>query len=165
LGSGTESAGLVLYRRRGNEVEVFLVHPGGPFFARKDRGVWSIPKGERQPGEDALAVARREFAEETGRPLDSCATGSEFLPLGSVRQPGGKLVHAWAIEGDWPEGAPLSSNTVTLEWPPRSGRTVEVPEVDRGEFFTMEKAREKIHPSQAAFLDRLLERLRETGRG
>lgn len=161
MARGKQSAGILLYRRRAGRLEVFLVHPGGPFFAQRDAGVWSIPKGEIGEGDDPLEIAKREFHEETGRPLGSCAAGSRYLPLGSVVQPGGKTVHAWAVEGDWPDAAAVSSNTVAIEWPPRSGRLVEIPEVDRGEFFPLERAREKIHPAQAAFLDRLEERLAE----
>lgn len=156
-----QSAGIVLYRRRAGGLEVFLVHPGGPFFAQRDAGVWSIPKGEIGERDDPLEVAKREFREETGKPVESCAACSRFLPLGSVVQPKGKTVHAWAVEGDWPEGVAVCSNTVAIEWPPRSGRVVEIPEVDRGEFFALERARAKIHPAQAAFLDRLEERLAE----
>ena len=151
------SAGLLMFRRRPGGIEVFLVHPGGPFFARKDDGAWSIPKGEIEPGEEPLAVARREFAEETGRAVEQCGGRGEFLPLGSARQKGGKTVHAWAFEGDWPEGEAPSSNTFSMEWPPRSGRSREFPEIDRAEFFPLERARAKIQPAQGAFLDRLLE--------
>ncbi len=150
-----------MYRRRGGKLEVFLVHPGGPLFAGKDAGFWSVPKGEIEADEPPLAVARREFAEETGRTVESCATaGGEPLPLGSVTQRGGKVVHAWAFEGDWPAGAAPASNTFTLEWPPRSGRQREFPEVDRAEFVPLEQAREKINPAQIAFLERLVEALR-----
>jgi len=151
------SAGLLMFRRRPGGIEVFLVHPGGPFFARKDDGAWSIPKGEIEPGEEPLAVARREFAEETGRAVEQCGGRGEFLPLGSARQKAGKTVHAWAFEGDWPEGEAPSSNTFSMEWPPRSGRSREFPEIDRAEFFPLERARAKIQPAQGAFLDRLLE--------
>ncbi len=156
---GAESAGVLMFRRRAEGVEVFLVHPGGPFFAGRDGGAWSIPKGEVEPGEDPLEVARREFAEETGQSFEACARGEEMIPLGSVRQRGGKTVHAWAFEGDWPDGAPLRSNRFSLEWPPRSGRLREFPEVDRGEFFPAPRAREKINPAQVALIDRLVERL------
>lgn len=144
------SAGILLYRRGESELEVLLVHPGGPFWSRRDTGAWSIPKGEYGPGEDPLAAARREFAEELGVP---CAEGPAH-DLGEVRQKGGKLVHAWAIEGDLDAGA-ITSNTFELEWPPRSGKLIEVPEVDRAEWFSPERAREKINPAQAEFLDRL----------
>jgi predicted NUDIX family NTP pyrophosphohydrolase len=154
------SAGIVLHRRTADGLEVFIVHPGGPFFARKDDGVWSIPKGVVEDGEDPLAVARREFEEETGQTLAACgATGTPF-PLGEIRQTGGKRVDAWAVAGDWPSGAELVSNTFTLEWPPRSGRMKEFPEVDRGGFVPLEVARTKLNPAQVEFLDRLIESLR-----
>jgi predicted NUDIX family NTP pyrophosphohydrolase len=149
-----------MYRRGPDGVEVFLVHPGGPFFARKDEGAWTIPKGVFAPDEDPLAAALREFEEETGRRLDLCAgEGCRPVALGSVKQRGGKTVHAWGIEGDWPRDLPVRSNTVTLEWPPRSGRTIEIPEIDRGEFFPLEAARSKINPAQAVLIDRLLEQI------
>jgi len=109
----------MMYRRRGTAYEIFLVHPGGPFFARKDPGAWTIPKGEIGADQDPLAEARREFAEETGQTIEACGFSGSFLPLGSVRQAGGKLVEAWAFEGDWPEGAVLAGNSFSLEWPPR----------------------------------------------
>ena len=143
------SAGLLLYRRRGAAFEVLLVHPGGPFWAKKDEGAWSIPKGEAAPGEDLLARARREFEEETGFAVDGA-----FRPLTPVRQAGGKTVHAWALEGDI-DTAALRSNRFSLEWPPRSGRIQEFPEVDRGEWFTLEVARRKINKGQAALLDEI----------
>lgn len=145
------SAGLLMYRRSGGALEVFLAHPGGPFFAKKDAGVWSIPKGEIEEGDDALETARREFREETGIP-----PGAELLPLGTVRQKGGKLVHAWAFAGDVEQGQPCASNTFTIEWPPGSGRRCEFPEIDRVAFFDLETARRKINPAQAAFIDRLV---------
>ena len=150
-----KSAGLLLYRRLGRRLEVFLVHPGGPFWANRDEGVWSVPKGEIEPDEQPREVARREFEEETGRSVDACTNGSRWLELGEVTQPGGKRVVAWAAEGDWPEGEPVRSNTIPLEWPPRSGRTIEIPEVDQGRFFETTLARRKINPAQASFLDRL----------
>jgi predicted NUDIX family NTP pyrophosphohydrolase len=140
------SAGLLLYRNHG-AVEVFLVHPGGPFWAKKDAGAWSIPKGEPQAGEDRLDAAKREFAEETGFKIDGT-----FTPLQPVRQAGGKVVYAWAIEGDCDAGA-IRSNHVTIEWPPRSGRLLEVPEVDRAEWFALDEARIRINAAQSAFLD------------
>ncbi len=143
------SAGLLVYRLRSGRPEVLLVHPGGPFFKNKDDGAWSIPKGEAAPGEDLLAVARREFREETGQD----ATGP-FTPLPPVKQKGGKVVHAWAVEADC-DTAAVTSNTFTIEWPPRSGRQAEFPEVDRAEFFGLAVARQKINPVQAAFLDAL----------
>jgi predicted NUDIX family NTP pyrophosphohydrolase len=152
-----QSAGLLMYRRGEGGPEVFLVHPGGPFFARKDAGYWSVPKGEiDDPAEPPLAVARREFAEETGQTVEDCATGGDLLPLGSVQQANGKVVQAWAFAGDWPPGATFASNTFELEWPPRSGRRQPFPEVDRGEFFPLPAAREKINPAQQPFLDRLV---------
>jgi predicted NUDIX family NTP pyrophosphohydrolase len=151
-----------MYRRAGGGVEVFLVHPGGPYFARKDLGAWSLPKGEVEEGEIPLEVARREFAEETGQTVEACATTAhaEWISLGSVVQANGKTVEAWAFEGSWPAGAVLQSNLCTVEWPPRSGRRQEFPEVDRGEFFDVERAREKLNPAQVALLDRLLQVLR-----
>ncbi len=157
------SAGLLLFRRPEQRLEVFLVHPGGPFFARRDEGVWSVPKGEIEPGEQPRQVARREFGEETGRPLASCEAGSRWLELGEIVQRGGKRVVVWAVEGDWPEGLAVRSNTVPIEWPPRSGRRIEIPEVDQGRFFTVAAARRKINPAQEPFLDRLLAALRRDG--
>jgi predicted NUDIX family NTP pyrophosphohydrolase len=142
------SAGLLLYRRR-RELEVFLVHPGGPLWAKRDRGAWSIPKGEVLEGEDPLAAAKREFTEETGFEIDGT-----FRSLAPVEQPSGKVVHAWAVEGDC-EPALLTSNRFTLEWPPRSGRMQEFPEIDRGAWFTLHEAREQILPGQAGLLDQL----------
>jgi predicted NUDIX family NTP pyrophosphohydrolase len=148
------SAGILLFRRRAGDVEVLLVHPGGPYWARKDEGAWSIPKGEHADGEDALACARREFEEETGSapPVDA------LVALGEVRQRSGKRVSAWAAEGDL-DPATVSSNTFTAEWPPRSGRMQEFPEVDRAGWFAPEAARAALVPAQAAFVDRLLEHL------
>lgn len=147
------SAGLLMYRRRPGGVEVFLVHPGGPFWAKKDDGAWSIPKGEYGDGDDALAAARREFEEETG----IVPTG-DVAELGSVRQAGGKVVTAWAIEGDCDPSA-IRSNTFTLEWPPKSGRQREFPEVDRAEWFDLETAAVKILKGQLDFLRTLAELL------
>ena len=145
------SAGIVLYRGEPASLEVLLVHPGGPFWARRDAGAWSIPKGEYEPGEDALAAARREFAEELGvAPPDGPADD-----LGEVRQKSGKRVNGWAIAGDLDTRA-ITSNTAVIEWPPRSGKTLEVPEVDRAEWFTVAVAREKINPAQVALLERLV---------
>lgn len=141
------SAGIVLYRRAASGPEVFLIHPGGPFWAKKDS--WSIPKGEYSPDEEPLAAARREFEEETG-----LAVNGDFLSLGVIRQPSGKQVTAWALEGDF-DPAALVSNTCWVEWPPRSGREIEIPEVDRGAWFTLEAARRKIFRGQEALLDRL----------
>jgi predicted NUDIX family NTP pyrophosphohydrolase len=144
------SAGILLYRRGGDGLEVLLVHPGGPFFARRDDGAWSIPKGLYEDGEEPLAAARREFAEELGSP---CPDG-EALELGEIRQKNGKRVTAWAVEGDLDAGA-ITSNTFEIEWPPRSGRRQEFPEVDRAAWFGLAAARTKILAAQAAFLDRL----------
>ena len=151
------SAGLLLYRRRRGVLEVFLVHPGGPFWAGKDAGVWSIPKGEFSPGEDPLAAARREFGEETG-----FTAAGEFLPLTPLKQPSGKIIQAWAVAGDCDPGA-IRSNTFSLEWPPRSGRRQEFPEVDRAAWFKLAGAREKISQGQAGFLEELREKLGEGG--
>ena len=144
-----QSAGLVMYRFRGGGLEILLVHPGGPFWAKKDLGAWSIPKGEYLSGEDPLGVARREFFEETGFEAQG-----EFRELTPIRQAGGKRVRAWAFEGDL-DPAHLKSNTFSMEWPPRSGRLAEFPEVDRGGWFEVEPAREKILKSQAGFIDQL----------
>jgi len=144
-----------MYRRRGKQLEFFLVHPGGPFFARKPAGSWSVPKGEPSPGETPLAAAKREFLEETGQSWEACG-GGEVIPLGSVRQSGGKLVEAWGFEGDWPAGARFASNTFEMEWPPRSGHMRTYPEADQGRFLPEREARLRIHPAQVAFLDRLI---------
>jgi predicted NUDIX family NTP pyrophosphohydrolase len=148
------SAGILLYRIADGTPEVLLVHPGGPFFARKDAGVWSIPKGEYDEDEDPQASARREFEEETGTALPP----GELIELGEVKQKGGKIVTAWAAEGDLDAEA-VSSNTFTMEWPPRSGSTAEFPEIDRAGWFEIETAREKLVAAQTEFLDRLVERL------
>ncbi len=143
------SAGLLLYRVRGGALEVFLVHPGGPFWSRKDLGVWSIPKGEIDEGEDPLEAARREFGEETGfRPDDM------FRELAPVRQRSGKVVLAWAVEGDC-DPAALRSNTFEMEWPPRSGLRQEFPEVDRAGWFSIPEAMEKILDGQRPLLAQL----------
>ena len=149
-----QSAGLLMYRLRESELEVFLVHPGGPFWARKDLGAWSIPKGE-YTSEDPLDAARREFAEETG-----LSPSGDFLPLGTIRQAGGKFVSAWAVEGDC-DPAQIRSNLCTIEWPPKSGRKIVIPEVDRAGWFSLDEARERILKSQAPILDLLVERLEE----
>lgn len=147
------SAGILLYRRRHSRLEVFLVHPGGPFFAKKDHGAWTVPKGEYEQDEEPLAAAKREFQEETGFPLDG-----EFIELGTVRQNSGKLVSAWAVEGDC-DPEKLVSNFCTIEWPPRSGKQMEIPEVDRGAWFSIDEARERMMPAQTPFLDALLKHL------
>ncbi len=151
------SAGLLLYRRRPQALEVFLVHPGGPFWAKKDLGAWSIPKGEYAEGEDPLAAARREFEEETGFPAPD-----NPMELGDLKQAGGKIVAAWAAEGDC-DPARLVSNTCEIEWPPRSGRKIEIPEVDRAGWFAIDEARERILKSQLPFLDRLQQKLVVSG--
>jgi predicted NUDIX family NTP pyrophosphohydrolase len=148
------SAGILIYRLRGGGPEVLLVHPGGPFWARRDAGVWSIPKGEYENGDDPLACALREFEEETGTSLPP----GELVELDDVKQKGGKVVTAWAAEGDLDADA-VRSNTFTMEWPPRSGRTAEFPEIDRAGWFGIDEAREKLNPAQTEFLDRLVERL------
>lgn len=144
-----ESAGLLLFRRPAGTIEVLLVHPGGPFFAKKDLGSWSIPKGELDADEDPLAAARREVAEETGLTI-----AGPFLPLGTVRQSPAKLVHAWAVEADC-DPAAIEPNTFELEWPPRSGRRQAFPEIDRAEWFALPAAAGKILPGQAPLLERL----------
>lgn len=148
------SAGILMYRRDGAALALLLVHPGGPFWAKRDAGAWTIPKGEYADGEEALAAARREFAEETG-----CVPAGEFLPLGEIRQQGGKTVTAWAVEGAF-ECASLTSNRFEMEWPPKSGRKQSFPEVDRAEWFSPVGARAKILPSQTPFIDRLEAALR-----
>ncbi len=148
------SAGLLLYRMAGGALEVLLVHPGGPFWAKKDLGAWSIPKGEYGDGEDPRACALREFEEELGSP----APREALLELGEVTQRNRKVVAAWALEGELDADA-ISSNTFELEWPPRSGRRQAFPEVDRAAWFSPADARERINPAQAAFLDRLAEKL------
>lgn len=149
------SAGILMYRRK-NGLEVFLVHPGGPFWEKKDRGAWTIPKGEYVAGEAALDAAQREFHEETGFTAEG-----EFLELGTIRQLSGKVVSAWAVEGDC-DPAKLVSNFCDVEWPPRSRRRIHIPEVDRGGWFSIPQAMERILESQREFLDRLGEIL---GRG
>lgn len=142
------SAGILLYRRR-DELEVFLVHPGGPFWAKKDLGAWSLPKGELNGDEAPLAAARREFTEETGFVVDG-----EFRALRPLRQPSGKTILAWAVEGDC-DPAELRSNTFSMEWPPKSGKQQEFPEVDRGAWFPLAEARKRIIAGQAPFLEEL----------
>ena len=147
------SAGLLLFRNSTTLLEVFLVHPGGPFWARKDEGAWSLPKGEYGEGEDPLDAARREFEEETG-----AAVNGAFLPLGEIRQPGGKLVAAWALEWDL-DPAAIRSNTFELEWPPKSGRMQQFPEVDRAAWFSIAEAERKLLKGQLPLLARLVEKL------
>jgi len=151
------SAGILLYRRTGGAVEVLLAHPGGPFWANRDEGAWSVPKGEATEGEGLLEVARREFAEEVGIPV-SCEPS---LALGSVTQRSGKVVYAWACEGDI-DPVEQRSNVFSMEWPPRSGRVQEYPEIDKVGWFDPEIARRKLNPAQAVFVDRLLGLLNES---
>ncbi|MGN7884990.1 NUDIX domain-containing protein [Dyadobacter sp. 22481] len=140
------SAGILMFRRK-ERLEVLLVHPGGPFFMRKDLGAWSIPKGEYDDSEDPLTAARREFAEETGQAVEG-----DFLPLTAIKQKGGKEVLAWAVEGDI-DAAKVSSNTFELEWPPRTGKMQKFPEIDRAEWFDLDTARTKINERQVSLLD------------
>lgn len=144
------SAGLVVYRRGAKGIELFLVHPGGPYWSKKDAGAWSFPKGEYSEGEDPLAVARREYEEETG-----CTVDGDFIPLGPITQRGGKVVRLFAIEGDCDASA-IRSNTFTMEWPPKSGRAAEFPEVDRAGWFSPEDAKEKLNPAQVAAVDEIV---------
>lgn len=147
------SAGLIMYRIRNGELQVFLVHPGGPYWARKDLGSWTIPKGEYADTEYPLDAAKREFREETG-----FAAGGAFLELGEIKQTGGKVVAAWAFEGDC-DPADLISNLCEIEWPPRSQKRLEIPEVDRGEWFSIPDARERVLGGQRPLLDRLAVRV------
>lgn len=149
------SAGLLMFRRNGGELEVFLVHPGGPFWAGKDAGAWTVPKGEYVDEEEPLDAAKREFTEETGFVAEG-----EFIDLGTVRQSSGKIVNAWAFEGDC-EPEKLVSNLCEIEWPPRSGKMMEIPEVDRGAWLTLPQARRAILKSQQGFLDVLAEKVRD----
>lgn len=148
-----QSAGILLYRLNSKELEVFLVHPGGPFFAKKDAGFWTIPKGEYAESEDAFETAKREFCEETG-----CEIDGNFIELSSIKQKNGKIVHAWAVEGNInPEN--IKSNTFEIEWPPRSGKKQAFPEIDRGQWFGAEEAKEKINPAQVDLIDQLLAKI------
>jgi predicted NUDIX family NTP pyrophosphohydrolase len=149
----TTSAGLLLHRRAAGGLEALLVHPGGPFWTHKDLGAWSIPKGEAEEDEELLAAALREFREETG-----FSPRGEMLPLGEIRQRGGKVVHAWAVRSDF-DTAQLRSNTFEMEWPRGSGKMQAFPEVDRAEWFSLAEARRRILPAQAPFLDALAARL------
>ncbi|MBS1596544.1 MAG: NUDIX domain-containing protein [Bacteroidetes bacterium] len=144
-----QSAGLLPYRRVGAQIEVLLVHPGGPFWQKKDAGAWSIVKGELDEDEDTLDAAQREFLEETG-----ITPVGEMLPLSPVRQKNGKIVHAWAVAMDV-DATQVRSNMIAIEWPPRSGRMIDIPEIDRAEWFDIATAREKIIPAQRAFVDEL----------
>jgi predicted NUDIX family NTP pyrophosphohydrolase len=146
-----------MFRRRAGRLQFLLVHPGGPFWAQKDEGAWTIPKGEAAPDDDLLVRAQTEFEEELGiRP------SGEWLPLGSIQQRGGKTVHAWAFEGDLPDVFEVRSNLFEMEWPPRSGKRATFPEVDRAEFFDDATARKKINAAQQVFLDRLADLLRQS---
>ncbi len=149
-----QSAGILLYRLMKNEPEVFLVHPGGPFWSKKDAGVWSIPKGEMDEDEEALKVAFREFQEETGRELEG-----DFTPLQSIKLKSGKIVHAWTGEGDIDENK-VVSNTFEIEWPPKSGKMKSFPEVDKAGWFYLNEAKEKINPGQLPLLEELAEILK-----
>jgi predicted NUDIX family NTP pyrophosphohydrolase len=149
-----QSAGILLYRGRGPALRLLLVHPGGPFWAKKDLGAWSIPKGEYEEGENPLAVARREFEEELGSSAPAGATSE----LGELVQPSRKVITAFAVEGDFDAGT-FTSNLFEMEWPPKSGRLQSFPEIDRAQWFPLEEAREKILPGQRPFIDRLLDRL------
>lgn len=148
-----KSAGILLFREASGRLEVMLVHPGGPFWAKKDEGAWSIPKGEFEDNEDPLSAAKREFAEETGLTLDG-----EVIPLEPLRQPSGKLVYAWAVKRDL-DLTGLKSNTFSMEWPPKSGRYQEFPEIDRAAWFTIEAASQKVSKGQAPFLSQLQQKL------
>jgi predicted NUDIX family NTP pyrophosphohydrolase len=153
--SERRSAGLLLYRRRADgTIEVLLAHPGGPAWAKRDEGAWTVPKGEFHEGEPAWDVARREFEEETGHPPPD----GEPIALGEIRQKGGKFVEAWALEGDL-DPATAHSNTFPFQWPPRSGRWITIPEIDRVEWFAPDEARKRIKDTQIPFIDRLLEAL------
>jgi predicted NUDIX family NTP pyrophosphohydrolase len=148
------AAGLVMYRIREGHIEVLLAHPGGPLFKKKDAGAWTIPKGEPDDGEDLLPTAQREFTEETG-----LVAQEPFLPLGSIQQKGGKIVHAWAFEGDC-DPATLRSNQFTMEWPPKSGQHQQFPEIDRADFFTLKRAREKLRAEQVPLVEELADLLK-----
>jgi predicted NUDIX family NTP pyrophosphohydrolase len=151
---GKQSAGILVYRKKDTSVEVLIVHPGGPFWAKKDKGAWSLPKGEFVEGEKGLSAAKREFKEELGlEPPEGT-----YTEMGSVKNKSGKTIHAWTIEGDVDVSA-ITSNTITIEWPPRSGKQQEFPEVDKAGWFSLEKAKEKLNPAQAAFIDRLVQTL------
>lgn len=151
------SAGLLVYRLRHEQLEVFIAHPGGPFFTDRDFDCWSIPKGEIKGEEEHLAAALREFHEEIGIQIPA---DSQFIELGSIRQKGGKIVHAWAVAGDWDDTQPIRSNTFKCEWPPYSGKIARFPEVDQARFFPLEEAKKKLKASQIPLLDRLAERLK-----
>lgn len=149
-----KSAGILVYRLRSKAIEVFLVHPGGPFWKNKDDGAWSIPKGEYTEDEDPLEAAKREFEEETGIPCDG-----DFIKLEPVKQKSGKLVLAWALEKDI-DPDKIKSNLFSMEWPPKSGKMQEFPEIDKGKWYDLNEAKQKINSSQAAFIDQLVEKLK-----
>lgn len=149
-----KSAGILLYRKKDSLIEVFLVHPGGPFWRGKEKGAWSIPKGEFTEGEDPLTVAKREFNEETGQTIDG-----NFVELTPIKQKGGKMVYAWAVEGD-ADAETIVSNTFKTEWPYKSGKWITIPEVDKAGWFSTEEAKEKINPAQAELIEDLMKRLR-----
>jgi predicted NUDIX family NTP pyrophosphohydrolase len=150
--AGKVSAGILLYRLSANGPEVFLVHPGGPFWAKRDLGSWSVPKGEVDGDEDLLDAAKREFREETGASIEG-----DFVELEPLRQPSGKIVRVWAVEGEV-EASSITSNTFSIEWPPRSGESREFPEVDRAGWFTLAEARDKLLPGQRPLLDQLMQK-------
>jgi len=152
--ANSTSAGLLMFSRTSGELRVLLTHPGGPFFAKKDDGAWTIPKGLVEDGEDLLTAARREFSEETGYCL---ADDTAYIPLGNIVLGSGKVVHAWAFQGEWQLGRVPQSNTFLLEWPPRSGIERSFPEIDRAEMFTIKDARRKVNKRQTPFLDRLMD--------
>jgi predicted NUDIX family NTP pyrophosphohydrolase len=148
------SAGILLYRKKNNFIEVFLVHPGGPFWKNKDKGAWSIPKGEFTKDEDPLTVAKREFNEETGQ-----AVAGDFVELTPIKQKGGKMVYAWAVEGD-ADAEQIVSNTFKQEWPYKSGKWITIPEVDKAGWFGVEEAKEKMNPAQLELIEDLVTRLK-----
>lgn len=152
---GKKSAGILVYRNKKDITEFFLVHPGGPFWKNKDEGAWSIPKGEFADDEDPLNAAKREFKEETGQAIDGA-----FISLTPVKQKSGKIIYAWAVEADI-DPAAIKSNLFEMEWPPKSGKKQEFPEVDRAEWFTTEQAKEKINTSQAALIEELINSLKK----
>ena len=155
---GNQSAGILLFRRKNNCIEFFLVHPGGPFWQKKDLGVWTIPKGEFADEEEALDAAKREFKEETGTNLSG-----NFMKLTPVRQKAGKLIYAWAFEGDV-DASDIVSNSFKIEWPPKSGRYREFPEIDKAQWFSEHESKEKINPAQIELINELLLKLGEYGR-
>jgi predicted NUDIX family NTP pyrophosphohydrolase len=153
------SAGILMFRKEGSTLQLFLVHPGGPFWRNKDAGAWSIPKGEYEEGEDPHEAAKREFREETGIEADG-----KFLPLGEIKQPSGKLITAWALEGDCSPSA-VRSNLFSMEWPPKSGRQQEFPEIDRADWFSVSEAKKRIVKGQIGFIDRIVALTSANARG